>query len=121
MIAVLQNFDVVWFAVIESKQMDFPSNFDYKRKITSRGASFTGRKCSSYLTLILTIIHLRLQVHPTEANELTHRGWVMHICISKLTVIASDNGLSPGQCQAIVWTNAGKLLIGPLGTNLSEI
>ena len=46
-----------------------------------------------------------------------------HICISKLTIIGSDNGLSPGQRQAIVWTNAGILLIssGPLGTNFSEI
>ena len=45
----------------------------------------------------------------------------MHICISKLTIIGWDNGLLPGQCQAIVWTNAGILLIRPLGTNLSEI
>ena len=44
-----------------------------------------------------------------------------HICISKLTIIVSDNGLSPGQRQAIIWTNAGILLIGPLGTNFSEI
>ena len=32
-----------------------------------------------------------------------------------------DNGLSPGRCQAITWTNAGILLIGPLWTNFSEI
>ena len=31
----------------------------------------------------------------------------MHICISKLTNIGSDNGLSPGQRQTIIWTNAG--------------
>ena len=30
--------------------------------------------------------------------------------ISKLTIIGSDNGLSPGQHQAIVWTNAETLL-----------
>ena len=29
--------------------------------------------------------------------------------------------VSPGQRQAIIWTNAVKLLIGPLGTNFSEI
>ena len=46
---------------------------------------------------------------------LTHRGRVMHICIGKLT-IGSDDGLSPGRCQAIIWTNAGTLLIRPLGT-----
>ena len=44
-----------------------------------------------------------------------------HICVSKLTIIGSDNGLSPNRRQAIIWTNAGLLLIGPLGTNLSEI
>ena len=44
-----------------------------------------------------------------------------HICISKLTSFASHNGLSPSWCQAIIWTNAGVLLIGSLGTNFSEI
>ena len=44
-----------------------------------------------------------------------------HICVSNLTIIGSDNGLSPGRRQAIIWTNAGILLIGPLGTNFSEL
>ena len=44
-----------------------------------------------------------------------------HICISDLTSIGSDNGLSSGRCQAIIRTNAGILLIRPLGTNFSEI
>ena len=52
---------------------------------------------------------------------LTHWGRVTHICVGKLTIIGSDNGLSPGRRQAIIWTNAGILLIGPLGTNFSEI
>ena len=46
---------------------------------------------------------------------------VTHICISKMILINSDNGLSPGRRQAIIWTNAGILLIGPLGINFSEI
>ena len=29
--------------------------------------------------------------------------------------IGSDNGLSPGWCQAIIWTKAGIFSIGPLG------
>ena len=45
----------------------------------------------------------------------------MHKCVSKLTIISSDNGLSPGRRQAIIWTNAVKLLIGPLETNFNEI
>ena len=54
-------------------------------------------------------------------SSLTHSGRVMHICVSKLTIIGSDNGLSPDWHQAIIWTNTGILLIGPLGTNFSEI
>ena len=54
-------------------------------------------------------------------NELTHWGRVTHISVGKLTIIASDNGLSPKRRQAIIWTNDGILLIGPLGTNYSEI
>ena len=52
---------------------------------------------------------------------LTHWGRVTHICISRLIIIGSDNGLSPGWCQAIIWTNAGILLIRTLTTNFSEI
>ena len=44
-----------------------------------------------------------------------------YTCVGNLTIIGSDNGLSPGRRQAIIWTNAGILLIGPLGTNFSEI
>ena len=52
---------------------------------------------------------------------LTDWGRVTHICVSKLTIIGSDNGLSPGRRQAIIWTNTGILLIWPLGTNAGEI
>ena len=52
---------------------------------------------------------------------LIHWDRVTHICVSKLSSIGSDNGLSPGRRQAIVWTNAGILFIGPLETNFSEI
>ena len=45
---------------------------------------------------------------------------VTHICDSKLTIIGSNNALSPGRRQTIIWRNAGKLLIGPLGTNFRE-
>ena len=46
-----------------------------------------------------------------------------HICVDNtcITIIRSDNGLSPGRRQAIIWTNAGILLIRPLGTNFSQI
>ena len=44
-----------------------------------------------------------------------------HSYATKLTSIGSENGLSPSRCQAIIWTNAGILLIGPLKTTFSEI
>ena len=56
-----------------------------------------------------------------ESISLTHWGRVTHICVSKLTIIGSDNGLSPERRQANVWTNAGILLIETLGTNFSDI
>ena len=56
-----------------------------------------------------------------DRQTLAHWGRVTHICVSKLTIIGSDNGLSPDRRQAIIWTNAGILLIGPLRTNFNEI
>ena len=56
----------------------------------------------------------------TVVSILTHWGRVTHICVSELTIIGSDNGLSPGRRQAIIWNNVGILLIGPLGTNFIQ-
>ena len=68
---------------------------------------------------------LPLDSHPKDQlhalNALTHWGRVTHICVSKLDSITSDNGLSPGRRQAIIWTNTGILLTGPSETNFSEI
>ena len=51
-----------------------------------------------------------------NVHVLTHWGWVMHIYVGKLTIISSDNGLSPGwrqnlnQCWNIVdWILKNKL------------
>ena len=52
---------------------------------------------------------------------LTHWDRVTYICVSNLTIIGSDNGLSSGRRQDIIWTNARILLTGPLGTNFSEV
>ena len=56
-----------------------------------------------------------------NCEPLTHWGRVTHICVGNLAIIGSDNGLSPDRRQAIILTNAGILLIGPLGTNFSGI
>ena len=65
--------------------------------------------------------HRIICIHFVLCGILTHWGRVMHICVSKLTIIGSDNGLLPGWRQAIIWTNAGILLIEPLGINFNEI
>ena len=51
----------------------------------------------------------------------THWGRVTHICVGKLTIIGSNNGLLPERRQVIIWTIVGILLIGPLGTNFGEM
>ena len=53
--------------------------------------------------------------------KLTHWGRVTHISVVELTIIGTKNGLSPRRRQAIIWTNASILLIGPLGTKFSDI
>ena len=53
-------------------------------------------------------------------NTCTLLGRVTHISVSKIAIINSDDGLSPGRRQAIIQTNHKILLIGPLGTCLME-
>ena len=57
-------------------------------------------------------------LHPSAPSF--YAEWRIYASV-KHTNIGSDNGLSPGQRQAIIWTNDGIYLIGPLGTNFSEI
>ena len=47
---------------------------------------------------------------------LTHWGRVAHICVSKLTIMVSDKGLSLVRRPAIICTNGGIWLIGSLET-----
>ena len=51
---------------------------------------------------------------------LTHWGRVTHIHVGNLAIFDTHNGLSPGRRQAIIRTIAGILLIGTLGTNVSD-
>ena len=79
---------------------------------------------SRWIVLVVTSIRYSLwywiTCTATEEN-LTHWDRMTHICVGNLTIIVSDNGLAPGRRQAIIWNNAGILLIGILGTNFSEI
>ena len=81
-------------------------------------------KIAIYRESIVTVVKQICKNRNIDTNierHLTHWGRMTHICVSKLAIIGSDNGLSPDRRQAIIWTNAGILLIGPLGTNFNEI
>ena len=82
--------------------------------------------CISYITAAMnkscTDMNLYL-CKDADFNKmilLTYWDRVMHIYVSEFTIIGSDNDLSPSRRQAIIWTNAAKLLIRPLGTNFTE-
>ena len=75
---------------------------------------------SKYLMKWFHCLSLMISAYPLQVNIRCDLR-VTHICVSKLNIIVSDNGLLPGCCQAIIWTNAGIFLIGPLGTDLSDI
>ena len=72
--------------------------------------------------LFMTFTAKYPQIQKTlHSLPLTHWGRVTHMCVDNLVINDSDNGLSPGRCQTVIWINAGILLIGPLGTNYSGI
>ena len=84
----------------------------------------------SYATMSMVVwLHARLWYLNCQLNRdtqscvkpWTHWGRVTHICASKIIIIGSDNGLARTRCQAIIWSNAGILLIRTLGTNFIEI
>ena len=45
----------------------------------------------------------------------------IYICVGNLSIIVSDNGLSLGRRHGIIWTSAGILLLGNLGTISNKI
>ena len=73
------------------------------------------------LLRIQTYAYINVSRRLIPSLPLTYWGWMTHICVSKLTTNGSDNGLSPGRRQTIIWTNAGISWIGSLGTNFNEI
>ena len=73
-----------------------------------------------YLVITFLINNMIQYSRNAVPAALTHWGPDTHICDNKLTSVGSDNGLSPGRRQAIIWTNVGILLIGPLRTKFSD-
>ena len=101
-----------------------PALPDYKVTLVGSGYGFGPPGNKPQPKWMLTQIYVTIWFPGMASlgrHDLTHWGRAMHICVSKLTIIGSDNGLLPGRRQAIIRTSAGILLIGPLGTDFSEI
>ena len=78
--------------------------------------------CPFCADLLMLWISLEASVCPPEMPPVVFNvDSLTHICVSKLTIIGSENDLLPGRHQAIIWTNAGILLIWPLGINFNQI
>ena len=106
------------FPVIICRLLPRNQNFSHSSvnpvQLETKGCG--GEKCSTFLLFHKTYA---AQEHVRNINSLRlsvayMRQW------NDLTVIGSVNGLSPGRRQAIIWTNAAILLIGPLGTKFNE-
>ena len=69
----------------------------------------------------ITVIQLYSHRSELHCKPLAHWGRMTHICVGNLATIGSENGLYPGRRQAIIYTNAKILLIGPLWTHFREI
>ena len=113
----VQNFVVIWIYT----KINFPLNLNYDgNMVLEMGTRSVFKIC--YCHVICNIVQgsFCVRVQPIRDN-LTHWGRVTHICVGNLIIIGSDNGLSPERRQAIIWTNAGILSIGPSGTNFNEI
>ena len=98
------------------------SNFTWQKPLHNRGCrDWLKHIITNYVCFCRTLVQCWKCMWNAYSHSLTHWGRVTHICVGYLTIIGSDNGLSPGRRQAIIWINAEILLIGPLGINFSEI
>ena len=84
--------------------------------VPADGLALLGARTSVGEVLTKSVSHICIGL-----EMLPHWGRVTHICVSELSIIGSDNGLSPGRRQAIILTNGGILLIRTSGRNFSEI
>ena len=79
-------------------------------------------KCFDNEQLIIGWVHIKFFSKQTIGwiEYLTHWGRVTHMSVSKLTIIGSDNGLSPDWRQAIIWTNPGTFSLKKMRLKVSS-
>ena len=96
----------------------FQKRYLNQPSITKISLKITYQKSHSEVNELKHFFHIHMYL--LRCILITHWGRGMHICVINLTSIGSDNGLSPDRRHAIIRTNAGILLIGPLRTNFSK-
>ena len=114
-------FMEIWMACNICKAFSITPSNTYTRNMVLHSSSSIGSAKTVCVGLTPGNFATHEGIRDCRCPLLTHWGRVTHICVSELTIIGSDNGLSPGRRQAIIWTNAGILLIRTLGINLNEI
>ena len=70
--------------------------------------------------MILHNVYFNIHIQLQTFYQRIEAEWCIYASVSYV-IIGSDNGLLPNRHQAIIWTNAGILLTGPLWKNFSEI
>ena len=128
-IAILYFFYICTFSLSVCggirDNVDSSPEFLLQRRISQREnipswaiKKFKTQPINKYIGIVTLCTQMLKAPWTTMINRsLTHWGRVTHTCVTKLTIIGSDNGLSPGGRQAIIWTNDGILLTGTWGTN----
>ena len=76
---------------------------------------------SNYIWLFCVNFITYLSSNPDAGSIKTYWGRLVNICVSDLTIIGSDNGLSPGRRHVINRANTIILLIEPFGIHFSDI
>ena len=101
---VMQSF-AIFFVVRMSKLLNKQSRC---RQIETQWRSYdvTAMKLWHFISLKNMRVYTKL-----------HWSRETRICVSTLNIVGSDNSLSHGRRQAIIWTNAGILLTVPWGQN----
>ena len=110
----ISNRNLIYLTILSEEQIQLLFKIQVEKITLTHNKPFWCYKENQHMNKIYVSCHTSLALKLIEAE------W-RRICVVKLFIIGSDNGLSPGWRQAIIWTNAGILLIGPLGTNFSEI
>ena len=107
------RFIVKWIP-LKKLQWNLRQNWE---KIMKNASENTSSKCCPFCTASGFNVLTWSWPWPWGLNLWEHWLIEAHICLGNLTIIVSDNGLLPDRHQAIIWTNAGILLI----QNFSEI